>query len=119
MHLSPILTYVILKDIIEMHKSVLWQVRLSKSAEKQYVKLKKNGRTSPSITDLIDFFVLELKEKGPERVNWPNYSKLSKDIYHCHLKKGRPTYVACWKVFDSQLKHIEVYYVGTHEGAPY
>jgi hypothetical protein len=96
-----------------------WQVRLSRNAEKQYEKLKKNGRTRPSIVDLIDFLVIELQEKGPERVDWPNYSKLSDDKYHCHLKKGHPTYVACWKVMNSKKKNIEVYYVGTHEGAPY
>jgi hypothetical protein len=96
-----------------------WKVHLSKTASKQYEKLKKSGQIKPSIIDIIDFLVIELKEKGPERLDWPNYSKLSKDNYHCHLKKGHPTYVACWKVMDSKLKHIEVYYVGTHEGAPY
>lgn len=66
------------------HMSIFWQVRLSKNAEKQYEKLKKSGRTRPSITDLVDFLMVELRNEGPERVNWPNYSKLSKDIYHCH-----------------------------------
>lgn len=94
-------------------------MRLSKSAEKQYEKLKKSGRTRPPIVEVIDFLILELMSKGPERRNWPNYSKLSDDMYHCHLKKGRPAYVACWKVMDCKLKYIEVYYVGTHEGAPY
>ena len=96
-----------------------WQVRFSTSAKKQYKKLKKSGRARPNIIDIIDFLMLELEKNGPERKDWPNYSKLSTDTYHCHLKNGRPTYVACWKVFNSQLKHIEVYYVGTHEGAPY
>ena len=68
---------------------------------------------------MIDFLVLELKNKGPERVDWPNYGKLGKATFHCHLKKGKPTYVACWAILDGKLKQIEVYYVGTHEGAPY
>jgi hypothetical protein len=38
---------------------------------------------------------------------------------HCHLRKGRPTYVACWRIIDKKTKQIEVYYVGSHEGAPY
>ncbi len=59
----------------------------------------------------------ELKTR-PETPNWPNYGKLSKMHYHCHLKKGRPTYVACWTA-DKKSKTIEVYYVGTHEKAPY
>ncbi len=95
-----------------------WEVRLSESAGKQYRKLKKSG-TKPSINDTIDFLITELRKMGPERVNWPNYSKLSSNTYHCHLKKGRPTYVACWKIMDLKLKRIEVYYVGTHENAPY
>ncbi len=39
--------------------------------------------------------------------------------HHCHLKKGHPTYVVCWRVTSKQLKTVEVYYVGTHEKAPY
>lgn len=96
-----------------------WAVHFSTNAKKQYKKLKKSG-SRPLINDTIDFLVLDLKNNGPERVNWPNYSKLSKNTYHhCHLKKGKPTYVACWVVLNEELKHIEIYYVGTHEGAPY
>lgn len=109
------MTYVILNVMMQVD----WQVRFSKIAVKQYAKLKKNGRKRPYITDLIDLLLIELQKQGPERVEWPSYRKLSKNSYHCHLKKGHPTYVACWQVFDSQLKYIEVYYVGTHEGAPY
>jgi hypothetical protein len=96
-----------------------WNVRFSGAAEKQYKKLHYSGQKKPSIIDVIDLLVIELKAKGPERKDWPNYSKLSQDSYHCHLKKGRPTYVACWRVFSKELKQIQVYYVGTHEGAPY
>ena len=95
-----------------------WSVRLSNSAEKQYTKLKRSG-TKPCITDVIDFFVMELQQEGPFRSNWPNYSRISKGFYHCHLKKGRPTYVVCWTMIDEKQKQIEVCYVGTHEDAPY
>ncbi len=95
-----------------------WSVRFSNSASKQYKKLKKSG-TRPCITDVIDLLVLELKQKGPVRVNWPNYGKLATGYYHCHLRKGHPTFVACWVVMNEKLKHIEVFYVGTHENAPY
>ena len=57
-------------------------------------------------------------ENGPETPKWPNYSKLGRMTYHCHLKKGRPTYVACWTA-NKKNKIIEVYYAGTHEKAPY
>lgn len=80
-----------------------WRVRFSKCADKQYCKLKKSGQKRPAITDLIDLLVMEINLKGPERFDWPNYSKLSEDTYHCHLKKGKPTYIACWKVFDKKI----------------
>jgi hypothetical protein len=99
--------------------SMLWEVRFSRNASKLYERLKRSGQKKPSIIDVIDFLVIELQAKGPERVNWPNYSKLGGDLYHCHLKKGRPTYIACWRVVNERFKQIEVYYVGTHEGAPY
>jgi hypothetical protein len=95
-----------------------WTVHFSKRAAKQYEKLKRSG-VRPPINDAIDFLVIELKNKGPERMEWPNYSKLSESSYHCHLRKGHPTFVACWVVLDRTLKHMEIYYVGTHEGAPY
>ena len=95
-----------------------WNVRFSGKAKKQYEKLKKSG-TKPAINDTVDFFVIELKRFGPERANWPNYGKLSENRYHCHLKKGNPTYIVCWAILDTKLKQIEIYYVGTHEGSPY
>ncbi len=64
-----------------------------------------------------------MKDNGPfPGKQWPNFGKLfekKEDKYHCHLIKGRPTYVACWKVVDKNTRQIEVYYVGTHEKAPY
>ncbi|MGI6783118.1 MAG: hypothetical protein ACOX5A_02735 [Aminivibrio sp.] len=60
----------------------------------------------------------DIETKGPVRGDWPNYSKLPGGRHHCHLKKGRPTYVAVWK--DEKEKVIvEVIYVGVHENAPY
>lgn len=67
---------------------------------------------------------LDLEDNGPDQNGWPNYSKLKGqgeniDRRHCHLVRGNPTYVACWEVKDKKNKIIEVYYVGTHEKAPY
>ena len=95
-----------------------WTVDFSREAGKQYNKLKRNG-SRPSINDTIDLLVLDLKKNGPELLDWPNYGPLEKGHFHCHLRKGRPTYVACWRIMDKKTKQIEVYYVGTHEGAPY
>lgn len=51
---------------------------------------------------------------------WKNFSSLTgNDSYHCHLKKGKPTYVACWRIVSKKEKIIEVYYVGTHQNTPY
>ncbi len=61
----------------------------------------------------------EIESYGPVRGNWPNYSRLSDDRHHCHLKKGQPTYVAIWEVKDKSVRLVEVVYAGTHEKAPY
>ncbi len=61
----------------------------------------------------------DIENFGPNRAEWPNYGKLTGNKYHCHLKKGQPTYVAVWKVTDSEIKIVEVIYAGTHEKAPY
>jgi hypothetical protein len=61
----------------------------------------------------------EIELQGPVRGNWPNYGRLGPGRHHCHLKKGRPTYVAVWEVRDREQHIVEVTYVGTHEKAPY
>ncbi len=96
----------------------LWTVRFSKKAKDQYDKLKRSGK-KPSINDIINLLVIEMRKEGPYRANWLNYGPLNENDFHCHLKKGKPTYVACWKVIDRVNKIIEVYYVGTHENTPY
>jgi hypothetical protein len=96
-----------------------WSVNLSRSAAKQYEKLKRNGSKRPSVIDAIDLLVMDLQRNGPYVTGWPNYGSLDTNVFHCHLRKGRPTYVACWKVTSKINKEIEVFYVGTHEDTPY
>jgi mRNA-degrading endonuclease RelE of RelBE toxin-antitoxin system len=72
-----------------------------------------------TIQDLLRLLLAELERQGPVRGNWPNYGKLSRTCHHCHLKRGRPTYVAVWDVRDSTQRLLEVIYVGTHARAPY
>jgi hypothetical protein len=62
---------------------------------------------------------VEIEKSGPSRGNWPNYSKLAKSRHHCHIKKGRPTYVVVWEVVAGEVQLVEVIYAGTHEKAPY
>lgn len=95
-----------------------WIVTFSREAGKQYNKLLRNG-SKPSINDTIDLLVQDIQKRGEEQPSWPHFGPLGKNHFHCHLRKGRPTYVACWKIIDKKTKKIEVYYVGTHEGAPY
>jgi len=90
-----------------------WIVTLPKKVGKKVSKLP--GRVKNSLA----FLVKEIELNGPARGQWPNYGKLSKSIYHCHLKKGQPTYVAVWEVKNKEIRLIEVTYVGTHEKAPY
>lgn len=96
-----------------------WTTTFSRNAKKQYKKLEHSGSKKPSIIDVIDLLALNLAKNGPNLPSWPHYGPLSKDHFHCHLRKGPPTYVACWRIVDKQLKIIEVYYVGSHENAPY
>jgi hypothetical protein len=63
--------------------------------------------------------IRDIEVDGPIRGDWPNYSPLGEDRHHCHIKKGRPTYVAIWEVTDKEVKLVEVIYAGTHEKAPY
>jgi hypothetical protein len=95
-----------------------WNVDFSVKAGKQYQKLKRSG-SRPSINDIIDLLVLDLQRRGPHLPDWPHYSSLEEECFHCHLHRGKPTFVACWRIIDKKIKQIEVYYVGTHEGAPY
>ncbi|MBM4304818.1 MAG: cytotoxic translational repressor of toxin-antitoxin stability system [Deltaproteobacteria bacterium] len=93
----------------------MWSVGLTKRAVKQLDSLPR------AIQQKFDLLAKELEISGPLRANWPNYSALKGQgqRYHCHIKKGRPTYVACWEVGNKEIKLIEVYYVGTHEKVPY
>ena len=63
----------------------------------------------------FDLLMQDLEQKGPQQPNWPNYSKLGPNQYHCHLTYK---WVACWRCEKKSIK-IEVYYAGPRENAPY
>jgi mRNA-degrading endonuclease RelE of RelBE toxin-antitoxin system len=90
-----------------------WTFEIARQSVKQVVKLP--IRAKEALTELIR----DMEKNGPIRGDWPNFSTLSNNRYHCHLKKGRPTYVAIWEVRNKEIKLIEVTYAGTHEKAPY
>jgi mRNA-degrading endonuclease RelE of RelBE toxin-antitoxin system len=90
-----------------------WQVALSRKAIKQKESLPK------TIKEQLFALIRSIENYGPVRGDWPNYGKLKPGQSHCHLQKGRPTYVAVWEERDKEIKLIEVVYVGTPEKAPY
>jgi len=93
----------------------MWEVKPKKLVIKNLKKIPAKVKET--------FFILkrELEILGPYRTNWPNYGALKgiKNTYHCHIKKGKPTYVAVWCVENNEINIMEVTYVGTHEKAPY
>jgi hypothetical protein len=90
-----------------------WIVVFTGKSRKQKEKLPHRVR------ELLFQLVREIEAGGPVRGDWPNYSKLSADLHHCHLKKGKPTYVAVWREERNEIRLVEVIYAGTHEKAPY
>ncbi|WP_028317267.1 type II toxin-antitoxin system RelE family toxin [Desulfobulbus elongatus] len=92
-----------------------WTVKFTSKARKQKDKL------PADIAAALYTLRRELEAGGPERGHWPHYGRIvgKKDVHHCHLNKGKPRYVAVWKVIDRTIQLIEVRYVGTHENADY
>jgi hypothetical protein len=96
-----------------------WRIDYSSSAKKQKRKLP--GTVIAQLASLT----WDLEHYGPIQPEWSHYSSLKKgknvplNAYHCHIKSGRPTFVVCWQVVDKATKIIEIFYVGTHENAPY
>jgi len=88
---------------------VNYEVRYRRKVEKQINKLPNK------IKQKLFALIADLEDLGPERHNWPNYSKLGKNEYHCHLSYS---WAACWK-HEKHTILIEVYYVGSREGTPY
>ncbi len=90
-----------------------WTVTILKRARKQIQDLPR------PVYEALFLLVADIQQSGPVQGQWPNYSKLSDSRHHCHIKKGKPCYVAVWQVTDKKIKLIEVLYAGTHEKAPY
>ena len=95
--------------------SMTWTVEYSRRVQKQIQALPPARRE--------DCFALlkEIEILGPVRTGWPHYGKIegAKECHHCHLNKGRPTYVVVWKIKDKAIQVVEVKYAGTHENADY
>ncbi len=92
---------------------MVWRVLLTASVRQRLKKLPK------SIDEIFQLLLAELGLSGPVQKDWPHYGMLREDCYHCHLQRGRPTYVAVWRVLSKKAKVMEVTYVGSHEKAHY
>jgi phage-related protein len=57
----------------------------------------------------------DLEKTGPIRKDWPNFSTLGTDLYHCHLSYS---WVAVWR-YERGSVLVEVKYAGSRENAPY
>jgi hypothetical protein len=90
-----------------------WTVTLSGKVRKAI------GFLPKAVEEQLILLSREIETLGPIRGNWQNYGKLDKNRHHCHLKKGKPTYVAIWEVRDKNVRIVEIIYAGTHEKAPY
>jgi hypothetical protein len=77
--------------------------------------LKSIQKMPESVQVRLANLVEDLRDKGPVRLEWPNFSQLGKDQYHCHLAHK---WVACWH-WEKRTIEIEVYYAGSRENAPY
>lgn len=92
-----------------------WTVKISRKTAKQVDCLPQEIRKR--------FYALaqNIKHNGPVQSRLPNYGKIAgaRDCHHCHIKKGKPTYVVVWKVINKEVRIVEVAYVGTHEKANY
>jgi len=90
-----------------------WSVTVARRLQKQISRLPQVVRNA------LVLLIRDIEQYGPVRGGWPNYGSLAGGRHHCHLKKGRPTYVAVWQILDNRVKLVEITYVGTHEKAPY
>jgi len=90
-----------------------WTVEFTSGSRKQKNKLPRR------VQGLLFQLAREIEASGPVRGDWPNYSKLPNNEHHCHLKKGKPTYVAVWREVKEKTRLVEITYAGSHEKAPY
>jgi mRNA-degrading endonuclease RelE of RelBE toxin-antitoxin system len=86
-----------------------YQVKTTKNFDKNIKKLPKN------IKKKLVVLLEDLRDSGPILKNWPNFSSIETNKYHCHLSYH---WVACWKCEKNSII-IEVYYAGSREKAPY
>jgi hypothetical protein len=86
-----------------------YDVRMPKRLEKTLREMPDNAKRT------LFHLVNDIRETGPVRPEYHNYSKLGENTYHCHLAYS---WVACWRN-EKGSYIVEVEYVGSREKAPY
>ena len=84
-------------------------VKISKQADKTITKAPR------AIQQKFALLIDDLERYGPMRKDWPNFSPLGNDFYHCHLSYS---WVEVWKNKKGTIL-VEVEYAGSREKAPY
>ena len=87
----------------------MYQIYIKKRILKGIVKL------PFSVQQKLSGLLFGLRETGPLQYEWPNFSQIGENQYHCHLSRK---WVACWQCEKDSII-IEVYYAGSRESAPY
>jgi len=87
----------------------MYKISINKKALKGIKKM------PAKVSEKMTVLVRDLRDKGPIRKEWPNFSDLGENLYHCHLTHK---WIACWKNEKNSIE-IEVYYAGSREDAPY
>jgi len=59
----------------------MYKIDIKKQADKTFEKMPEN------IQEKFRTLVADLKDKGPIRTEWSNYSTLGKNEHHCHLSR--------------------------------
>ena len=108
------------KDLMKTKEiQQLWDVACSKKATKQISHLDKE------LLDETAKLIHDLKIRGPYLTDRSHFCSLHqqphipKNAFHCHINDGNPTYVACWNIVEEKKRKAEIFFVGTHEKAPY
>jgi len=77
--------------------------------------LKRISRMPAPIQQRMVLLADDFRDRGPIRTEWPHFSKIGENKFHCHLGYK---WVACWRWKEGSIV-IEVYYAGSRENAPY
>lgn len=86
-----------------------YEVDISKQAKKGIMKMPAMERARFRI------LIQQLETVGPILHDWPHFSGLGHNRYHCHLSYH---WVAVWYWEEGTIR-VEVEYAGSRENAPY